>query len=497
MVRLREEKDVERLRQAALLLEAENRRLTTRLVELTRQLMNARGEDASALQLKLAELERQLAQARAELFGPSSEKRPRAEADAPAPEAGEEKPPRGHGPRQQKLPVEEVVHQLEEADRQCPQCGGALAEMKGCFEEAEEVDVVERRFVLKRHRRQKYRCACNACVETAPGPAKLVEGGRYSLDFAIEVVVAKYLDHQPLERQVRTMAREGLGVDSQTLWDQAAALARALYPTWEALLVELLRQQSLGADETRWPLLGSPGQAKWHMWALASPKAVVYRVAEGRGADAARPLLERFSGVLMTDGYAVYDALAKASGGRFAVAHCWAHVRRKFLECAAPEAQVALGLLGELYGVEREYQTGPPDLQRLHALRQEKSRLVIARLHAWALEVRALPESALGKALAYLGHLWKGLTLFLEDARVPLDNNPTERALRGPVVGRKNHYGSRSKRGTEVAALFYSLLESAKLCRVEPKAYLRAAARAALRGEPPLLPHQLATNAAA
>jgi transposase len=495
MVRLEKEKDVERLRQAALLLEVENARLVRRNVELTRALLAAQGADAGALQLKLVELERQLAQARAELFGPSSEKRPRAE--APAPAAGEEKSPRGHGPRQQTLPVEEVVHALDEADKQCPQCGGALTEMQGCFEEAEEVDVVERRFVLKRHKRQKYRCGCAGCVETALGPEKLVEGGRYSLDFAIEVVVAKYLDHQPLERQVRTMAREGLGVDSQTLWDQAAALARLLHPTWEALLVEQLRQQALGADETRWPLLGSLGQAKWHMWALASPEAVVYRVAEGRGAQAARPLLEGFSGVLMTEGYAVYDALARASAGRFAVAHCWAHVRRKLLECAAPEAQVALGLIAELYGVEHEYQTGPPDLQRLHALRQERSRPVIARLHAWALEVRVLPESALGKALAYMGHLWKGLTLFLEDARVPLDNNATERALRGPVVGRKNHYGSRSKRGTEVAALFYSLLESAKLCGLEPKASLRAAARAALRGEPPLLPHRLATNAAA
>jgi transposase len=495
MVRLEKEKDVERLRQAALLLEAENARLVRRNVELTRALLAAQGADASALQLKLAELERQLAQARAELFGPSSEKRPRAH--APAPAAGEEKPPRGHGPRQQTLPVLEVVHQLEEADKQCPQCGGALSEMKGCFEESEEVDVVERRFVLKRHRRQKYRCGCGGCVETALGPPKLVPGGRYSLDFAIEVAVQKYLDHAPLERQVRTMAREGLTVDSQTLWDQVLALARLLLPTWEALWLSQLRRQVLGVDETRWPLLGSPGQTKWHLWALASPKAVVYRIAEGRGADAARPLLEGFSGVLMTDGYAVYDALAKASDGRFALAHCWAHVRRKFLECAAPEAQVALGLIGELYEVEREYQTGPPDLQRLHSLRQEKSRPVIARLHAWALQVRVLPESALGKALAYLGHLWKGLTLFLEDARVPLDNNATERALRGPVVGRKNHYGSRSKRGTEVAALFYSLLESAKLCGVEPKAYLRAAARAALRGEPPLLPHQLSTNAAA
>ena len=82
----------------------------------------------------------------------------------------------------------------------------------------------------------------------------------------------------------------------------------------------------------------------------------------------------------------------------------------------------------------------------------------------------------------------------VKDARVPLDNNASERALRGPVVGRKNHYGSRSRRGTEVAALFYSLLETAKLCGVDPKAYLRAAALATLRGEGPLLPQPLQAN---
>jgi transposase len=492
MVQLETERDVERLRQAALLLEAENRRLTSRVVELTRQLLTARGEAAEVLQLRLAEVERQLSQARDALFGPSSEKRPRPK---PEPTSTEGKPQRGHGPRQQALPVEEVEHLLDEADRQCPQCGGALSLMAGQYEEAEEVDVVERRFVLKRHRRQKYRCGCGACVETALGPPKLVPGGRYSVAFAIEVAVQKYLDHAPLERQVRAMAREGLGVDSQTLWDQVLLLARLLLPTWEALWLEQLRQQVLGADETRWPLLGSPGQTKWHLWALASAHAVVYRIAETRGAEAARELLKDFSGVLMADGYAVYQAVQKESAGRFQVAHCWAHVRRKFLECGGPEAAVAVELIGELYQVEREYQTGPPDLQRMHALRQEKSRPVIARLHAWALGVRTLPESVLGKALRYLGELWPGLTRFLDDARVPLDNNATERALRGPVVGRKNHYGSRSRRGTEVAAILYSLLESAKLCGVEPKAYLRAAVQAALNGESPLLPHQYATAA--
>ncbi len=91
--------------------------------------------------------------------------------------------------------------------------------------------------------------------------------------------------------------------------------------------------------------------------------------------------------------------------------------------------------------------------------------------------------------------MWKGLVRFLDDPRIPLDNNGTERGLRGVVVGRKNHYGSKSRRGTEVAALFYSLIESAKLAGVEPKAYLRLAVQAALRGERAPLPHEIAKAA--
>ena len=110
-------------------------------------------------------------------------------------------------------------------------------------------------------------------------------------------------------------------------------------------------------------------------------------------------------------------------------------------------------------------------------------------------KTRTLPESGLVKAIDYMLGMWKGLVRFLDDPRIPLDNNATERGLRGMVVGRKNHYGSRSKRGTEVAALFYSLIESAKLCGVEPKAYLLQAVRAALANPGTVtLPHALLTN---
>ncbi len=133
----------------------------------------------------------------------------------------------------------------------------------------------------------------------------------------------------------------------------------------------------------------------------------------------------------------------------------------------------------------------PPGRELRLKLRRERSREIIRRLQTWSVQVRALPESALGKAIAYMGGIWKGLTRFLDDPRIPLDDNTTERALRGVVIGRKNHYGSRSRRGTEVAALFYSLLESAKLACVEPRQYLRQAAVAAIRGLPIPLPHEL------
>ncbi|HEX5950655.1 MAG TPA: IS66 family transposase [Actinomycetota bacterium] len=497
-LRLEHERDIDVVRQAALILERENERLVQRNVELTRRLLAAEGREPAELQLEIARLEAQLAAARKRLFGASSEKRPAREA-GPAPER---EPQTGHGPREQReLPVVEEVHVLDEPDRACPTCGEPLAEMKGQYEESEEIDVIERRFVLKKHKRQKYRCACGGCVETALGPLKLVVGGRYSIDFAIAVAIAKYVDHQPLERQVRTMAREGLVVDSQTLWDQIERLARVLGSAHEALHLYVLSQAVLGADETRWRMLDQKGRdagvaKNWQVWALAAPDAVVYRIEDSRSTEAARKLLGDFAGVAMTDGYGAYEALVKR-GGAFVVAHCWAHVRRKLVE-AEPffaEAKTAIDLIGELYAIEKLCPTGPPGDEMRRQLRNERSREVVRRLQAWALETRALPQSALGQAIAYMGGIWKGLVLFLDDPRVPIDNNGTERALRGVVVGRKNHYGSKSRRGTEVAALFYSLVESAKLAGVEPRAYLRAAAVAALRGERVPLPHEIAASA--
>ena len=194
-----------------------------------------------------------------------------------------------------------------------------------------------------------------------------------------------------------------------------------------------------------------------------------------------------------------YDALSKEPGG-FVLANCWARCRRKYLEAeqAFPaQSKEIVGLIGKLYAVDRLCPTGPPGDELRRRLRGERSRAIIDRIRTWAVaaKARTLPGSEIVKAIDYMLGMWGGLVRFLDDPRIPLDNNGAERGLRGVVVGRKNHYGSKSRRGTEVAALFYSLVESANLAGVEPKAYLRLAVRAALRGERLPLPHEVARTA--
>jgi transposase len=328
---LARERDPEMLRQVARLLEAENAWLHRRLAELTRALAEARGEAQTQLALELRQLQEQLAARTQALYGRSSERRGRGP-DADANAADRPPPPqRGHGPRTQpSLPLVEVTHTLDAADETCPKCGGHLEAWTGQTEDAEEIDVVERQFVLKRHRRQKYRCGCGECIDTALGPPKLVAGGRYSVDFAVAVAVGKYLDHLPLARQVRQMRRQGLVVDTQTLWDQLAALAGHLTPTYEALRTYVRAAPVLGADETTWQLM-EPGRSKtWYVWTLHRPDAVVYQLRGTRSAAGARDVLGAYAGIVLCDGYAAYRALTKGEGaGALTLAHCWA----QNLEC--------------------------------------------------------------------------------------------------------------------------------------------------------------------
>ena len=474
------------LRQVALLLESENNRLHARIAKLVEELAKMKGGDPDAIQQELENLRELLERRDQALFGDSSEKLPRA--GTPPGVARPSQKGHGHTP-QLSLPIEEVIHSLEAKDLVCPKCGGQeLSEIPGQYETSEEVTVVERQFVIHKHLQKKYRCRCNAHIATAPGPQKLQPGARYSVDFAIEVATGKYLDHAPLERQVRIMARQGLVVTSQTLWDQTQALARFLTPTYEAIIGKVLESPVIGADETYWRLMGRKVETenkRWWAWCIRGPNGVAFRILDSRSKEAASEILKGYSGTVMADGYGVYAALAK-KGSTFVLVNCWSHVRRKFWEIREnypKPCQEILDLMGELFAVEKLVPADAPEPVRLQLLadfRQRLSRPLIERIGKWAAEQNPLPKSGLGRAIEYMKRLWPGLIKFLDDPRIPLHNNGTEAALRGPVVGRKNFYGARSKRGTEVAAIFYTLFETAKTLHIEPKAYLRAIVRNAL-----------------
>jgi len=483
------ERDPDTLRQKARLLEIENQLLHDKLSELTAEIAALKGErDPEQLTLALTQLQEKLDWHQRKMFGDSSERRPK------PPKESSKRVQRGHGPTPQpNLPHVETTVELAEDDRTCPACSGTLEPVEGMTEDAEMIDVIERRFIVRTVKRQKYRCRCNGALVVAPPPVKHIARGRYSLDFGAHALTRKYGWHEPLDRQRRAMAIDGLEVTTQTLWDQIDAIAAALEPVYDALRDHIIAADVVGVDETSWRLMNNKLARKWWVWAIQAGDAVYYRTAPSRSAKTAAAVLDGFAGTVICDGYKAYQTLA-GQRSDLELAMCWAHVRRKFVDAEPnyPQCADAVALLGELFDIDRK--TRDPTLlsgddkaaaaAERHAVRAERAPPILERLRSWALAQRGLPKSGLRKAIDYmLGH-WRHLGVFLDDPFVPLDNNATERALRGIVIGRKNHYGSRSVRGTEVAAICYSLVETAKLNGLDPQAYITAAVSGIEMGMP-------------
>lgn len=478
-VDIKGEKDVEQLRRIALAQDVAIRHLTDALARKCKELEALKG-DPRELQRTLALVEAATREAQAAVAA-TAESKP-----------SEKKPTRERastGPTPQpRLPVVERVFPLDDADRACPSCGGELRPMDGQFETSELIDVVQLEYRLVKVQQQKYVCRCGGCVETAPGPERAAPGSRYSLDLAIKVVLDKYLDHLPLARQVRIMERLGLDITSQTLWDLTYALAKRLVPVDEALLAFVLAQPVIGLDQTGWPKLEAGGGKPWQMWCLTAPGVVVHRIRDDKSAATFVDLVGRYTGTIVCDALATHQAGARDGPG-IVLAGCWAHVFRKFEEAAPdhPDAQRALAWIGRLYEIDER---AGDDLDVRRQLRRTESAAVLAELKSWLWDQAVLKTLSIGQAAAYTVGNWDRLTRFVDDPRVPLDNNATERGIRGPVVGRRNHFGSKSRNGTLVAATLYSLVETAKLHDVDPARYLREAVLAADRGEV-LLPWQL------
>jgi transposase len=487
-VDLAREQDIEELRRIAQALEAQNRILLDVIATKSREIDRLR-RSGSDFQLTLKMLEELKAKAR------EAEQAAQRAKDAEKKRSGErERKERDRsGPTPQpNLPIIERVFTLDQPDRACPSCGGELRAMEGQFEESELIDVVEVRYELIKVKQQKYVCRCGGCVETAVGPDRALPGSRYSLAFAIKILLDKWMDHIPLERQVRIHERHGLITASQTLWDLAYALAQRLSIVDAALFDHVKAQPVIGLDQTGWPRLETDASKPWQMWCLTAPGVVVHRIRDDKSAATFHELVGDYHGTIVADAASTHDAGARDGPG-IVLAACWAHVFRRFEEAAPdhPDAERALAWIGALYDIERR---ADGDLARLAELRRAEAPAILDALRTWLYERAGDTHLSIGKAAAYTLKIWDRLTRFVDDGRIPLDNNATERGIRGPVVGRKNHYGSKSRRGTQVAATLYTILETVKLQGIDPAKYLHAAVLAADRGET-LLPWQFAAQA--
>ena len=489
--------------------------LMEQVTSLTRRLALATDRpEQLALELELQKVQRRLNDLNRERFGATSERRGRRKRRKAA-----KKERTGHGPTPQPdLPRQEQLHLLDEADQVCPRClpPRPLEPWQGQTQDAEEVTVVERTFKICVHKRQVYRCPDCDHIEVALGPDRMLPGGRYSLEFAASVAVDKFADAQPLARQARRMGEQGLVVTRQTLWDQLQALYVLLLPALLRLHATLLTCAVLHADETSWRLMRTGASKRWWAWVLTDDTLVYFLFASTRSQAAARQLLGDYDGILMADRYGVYESLEKARtrhGGPqqllalpdtpsqplptpdYTLAACWMHGRRGFIQAARhgeEAAEEVLDLIGELYAIEARAKERVADIADRHehqiallearrVLRTTEARAILQRLRLWLDTVVTVPDLPLEDAVKWLDNGWTSLTRFVDDPRIPLDNGAAERAIRNVVLGRKTFAGSRSPKGAEVAALFYSLIESCRRVGVPARAYLIEAARQGLR----------------
>lgn len=377
------------------------------------------------------------------------------------------------------LPRVEIQHEPESTACTTPGCG---CQMKRIGEDvSEKLDYTPGTFTVERHVRGKWAClACQKLVQ-APVPAQIIDKGIPTSNLLANVLVAKYGDHLPLYRLEEIYAREGVPLPRSTLAQWVGQCGVQLQPLVDALKAEMLTYSVLHADETPVEML-KPGTGKTHrayLWAYSpgvfeAMKAVVYDFAESRSGEHARAFLGDWKGSLICDDYGGYKA-SFANG--ITEVGCMAHARRKFFELHANgSSQIAgqaLQTIGLLYDVERE--TQDLSAEDRQAIRQDKSRRIADALHGWMLAQRSQVANggATAKALDYSLKRWQALTRFIDDGRLPIDNNWIENQIRPIAIGRKNWLFAGSLLAGQRAAAIMSLIQSAKLNGHDPHAYLR------------------------
>lgn len=484
------------------------------------QLANAQAQ-ASATEAMIAHLKLQIAKLRREQYGASAERSRRLldqmelqledlEGDASEDELAAEavvakttsiptferkKPSRKPFP--EHLPRERIVIP---APCSCPACGGIRLSKLG-EDVTETLEVIPRAWKVIQTVREKFSCRDCETITQPPAPFHVVPRGWAGPSFLAMLLFEKYGQHQPLNRQAERFACEGVPLATSTLADQVGAAAFALMPLYRLIEAHVLAAQRLHGDDTTVPVMAKGKTDTARLWTYVrddrpfggvDPPAALFCYSRDRRGEHPRAHLASWSDILQADAYGGYSELYAVGRepGPILEAGCFAHARRKFFELADVEATARRRSRGErashiypialeavqridaLFDIERAINGKNPS-ERL-AVRQDLSAPLMDGLYAWlTAQLAKLSRSHdLAKAINYMLRRWDAFNRFLGDGRICLTNNAAERALRCVPLGRKAWLFCGSDRGGQRAAVFYTLIQSARLNDIDPQAWL-------------------------
>lgn len=497
----------------------------TREVAYWRALHRRAVERETKLKQRLAELEAKLRLREQQLFGrktetsssaplPPTSAPPTGEPAARRPR-GQQTGQAGHGRRNyRQLPARIEDAQLSGADCCCPQCQLPFQPIGGTEDSTVlEIDVRAHRRVVRR-RRYRPTCQCGVVpqVVTAPPPPRLIPKSILGVSIWVTVLLDKYLFYRPTYRLLADLASHGLDLALGTLTDGLQRLVPLFEPVYEAFVQRSRAQTLWHADETRWLVFatieGKVGY-RWYLWVFHGREVVVFVLAAGRAHDVPEEHLGPDArGIMVVDRYIAYQVIDQVQRGLIVLAFCWAHVRRDFLAVTRTWPDQESWALAWLEGIGKVYALNDARLEVLSDAPAFAGADAALRGAVTALGVQGEAEladphlhPARRKVLESLGVHWTGLTVFVEHPEVPMDNNTAERVQRGPVVGRKNYYGSGAVWAGRLAAMMFSLFQTLTLWNINPRlwltAYLEACARAGGQAPPDLdsfLPWNLTTE---
>jgi transposase len=445
---------------------------------------------------EVARLQAQIRDLQHRLFGPKAEAHhppdnpPAASTTPPTPQRrrGQQPGQTGHGRRgYEHLPTTEEIRDLPPEQRRCQRCGQPFVPFPGTDDTTIlEVEVKAHRRLIHRPR-YRLSCACGVHpgIVTAPPPPRLIPQSPFGISLWVMVLLDKYLYYRPTYRLLAELRSYDLDLSQGALTGGLQRLLPLFQPLYEALLQRSQQQDFWHGDETRWLVFatveGKVGY-RWYLWAIQSAEVVAFLLAAGRAHDVPE---EHFGpvagGILVVDRYKAYQAIDKVKSGLIVLAFCWAHQRRDFLELARswPKEQdwalAWVARIGELYHLNERRLELREESEGFEQRDQDLRRAVDAMAAQAEVEL-AVPDlhPARRRVLESLGNHWTGLTVFVEHPEVPMDNNAVERTERGPVVGRKNYYGSGAVWSGQLAALLFSLLATLRLWELNPRAWLTA-----------------------